>query len=87
MTKINDKRGTLTLENEKIEHELKDLDKQYKKIHFLLEQKGYARKRRENVRKNHDIISENSGSTSYQRRTETKIILEFTHGGVKASFY
>ena len=66
---------------------MKDLDKQHKKIRLLLEQKGYARKRRENVRKNHDIISENSGSTRYGRRTETKIILEFTHGGVEASFY
>ena len=49
----------------------------------MLEQKGCAQKRMENVRKNHDMISENSGSTRYRRRIETKIILEFTHGGVK----
>ena len=49
MTKLNDKRGTLTLEKEKLEQELKDFDEQYEKIRLLLEQKGYVRKRRENV--------------------------------------
>ena len=49
ITKLNDKRGTLTLEKKRLEQELKDFDEQYEKIRLLLEQKGYVRKRRENV--------------------------------------
>ena len=50
----------------------------------MLEQKGYVQKRKENVPRNHDVISDNSSSTSYRRGTETKNILEFIHGGVEA---
>ena len=70
ITKINDKRGTLTLEKEKLEQESKDLDKQHEKICLLSEQKGYAQKRMENVPTNPDMISDNSGSTHYRRHTE-----------------
>ena len=33
------------------------------------------------------MIPENSSSTHYQRRSETKNILQFIHGGVEASLY
>ena len=55
----------ITLDKQKLEQELKDLDKQYEKMRFLLEQKDYTRKRRENVPINHDMISDNSSSTRY----------------------
>ena len=75
---INDERGTLTLAKERLEQqELKDLDKQDEKIRLSLEQQDYARKRRENVPTNRDMISDNSSSTSYRSRTETKNIIEF----------
>ena len=72
ITKINHKRGTLTLEKEEPDQKLKDLDKQYEKIRPLLERKGYTRKRRENVPTSHDMISANSSSARYRRRTETR---------------
>ena len=73
---INDERGTLTLAKERLEQqELKDLDKQDEKIRLSLEQQDYARKRRENVPTNRDMISDNSSSTSYRSRTETKTLL------------
>ena len=37
ITKINDKRGTLTLKREKLEHKLKDLDEKYENICLLLQ--------------------------------------------------
>ena len=92
ITKLNDKRGTLTLEKKRLEQELKDFDEQYEKIRLLLEQKGYVRKRRENVSyiiwfNVNYMISDNSSSNRYRRGTETKKILEFIHGEVEASLH
>ena len=82
-TKINVKRWTLALEKEWLEQELKDLDKQYGQIRLLLNQKGSAQNWMENFPTNNDMISDNSSSTCYRRRTETKNILEFIHVELK----
>ena len=57
------------------------LNAQYEKIRTLLERKGYARKRRENIPTDKNMISHNLSSTRYRRKKETKNILEFLHGG------
>ena len=56
---------------------MKDLDQQYENIRHLLEQ-------RENVPTNDDIISNNSSSARYRRRTEK---FEFIYDGLETILY
>ena len=70
-----------------LQSDLESLSNQYEKIRILLEQKGYARKRRENVPTNDEMISNYSSSTRYRRKNETKNMLEFIHGGFEGSLY
>lgn len=65
-----------------LEDDLSGLNAEYEKIRRLLEQKGYARKRRENVPTDEKMISDNFSSTRYRRKNETKNMLEFLHGGI-----
>ena len=68
-----------------LEIDLKVLNSEYEKIKKLLEQKGYARKRRENIPTDEEMILDNFSSTRYRRRNETKNMLEFIHGGIEGS--
>ena len=52
-----------------------------------MEQKGYARKRGENVPTDESMISDNFSSIRYRRKKETKNILEFVHGRFEGSIY
>ncbi len=47
----------------------------------LLDQKGYARTRRENTSTTLETITNTDSSTRYRRRKETKNVLEYIHGG------
>jgi hypothetical protein len=87
---INEKQRCFdNLEEEKksLETDLTELSCQYEKVRLLLEQKGYARKRRENIPTSKDMISNYSSSTRYRRKAETTNILEFIHGGLEGSLY
>lgn len=66
------------LEEEKGMRECKE---QYNKLKVLLEQKGYARKRRENKPTDEAMIKDSASSARYRRRIESKNIMEFIHGG------
>ena len=52
-----------------------------------MEQKGFARKRRENAPTTETMINSSTSSTRYRRKEETKNILEYIHGGKESSLY
>ena len=65
-------------EKKKLEQaELKDCQEQYEKFRLLIEQKMYARKRRENTSTTLDMINSSTSSAKYQRREESRILLEY----------
>ena len=47
----------------------------------MYEQKGYARKRRENHPTDLEMISSRNNRTRFDRKTESKSVLEYIHGG------
>ena len=60
---------------------------QYEKLRLLLEQKGFARKRRENTNTTFEMISDYKCSKLYRRRKETRNVLEYIHGGLDGAIY
>ena len=74
---------------ESVEQEqiLADLKKDYNKIQQLLEQKGYARKRRQNTPTTFETINDTTNSTRYKRRNETKNMLAYIHGGDQCAIF
>ena len=54
---------------------------------LLLDQKGYARTRRENTPTTFETINSVNNSTRYKRQKETKNILEYIHGGETCALY
>lgn len=69
------------------EVKLKECQEEFEKLKLLIEQKGYARKRRENLPTTSDIINSSTHSVKYRRREETKSLLEYIHGGKIGSLY
>ena len=69
------------------ENELEELTECYKKLSVMLEQKGYSRKRRENTSTTWETINSSKCSARHRRRTESKNILEYVHGGEQGSLY
>ena len=67
--------------------DLEEINTHYQKLRVLLEQKGYARKRRQNIPTNEKMIGSRCSSTRFRRREETKNVLEYIHGGKEASVY
>ena len=63
------------------EKKLQEVTSQYDKLKTLLDQKGYARTRRENTSTTLETITNADSSTRYRRRKETKNVLEYIHGG------
>lgn len=87
--KVNSSKELSKIQQEKLdeEAELANIRKQYDKFRILLEQKGYARKRRENTETTMESIQSASNSTRYRRRTESQNILEYIHGGPMGSLF
>ena len=72
----------------KLDSEVNKLDevkKQYQKLKCMLEQKQYARTKREQNPTTFDSIQNSSNSVRYQRREETKNILGYIHGGLSGA--
>ena len=69
------------------EQELKESKEKCVDFKLLLEQKGYARKRRENSATSFEMINDTSSSMRYRCRDESKKVLEYIHGGREGSIY
>ena len=61
--------------------------RKYEKLKVLLEQRGYARTRRQNVDTTFEMINNRTSTTRFRRKLETKNILQFIHGGEEGSLY
>ena len=68
--KIVDRKSTLV-----------ELNNEYNKVKLVFEQKGYSRKRRENNSSTFKMITDRNCSTRFERKKETKVVLEYIHGG------
>jgi hypothetical protein len=68
-----------------IEQHLQNISQEYVKLKTLMDQKGYARTRRQNTKTTIDMISDLCSSVRYRRRQETKNVLEYIHGGEVAA--
>ena len=77
----------LNTEHTDLLQDLDEINTQYQKLKVLLQQKGYARKRRENIPTDEKMIGSRCSSTRFRRREETKNVLEYIHGGENASVY
>ena len=66
---------------------LEEINKKYEKLKVLLEQKGYARTRRQNTSTTYEMINNRNSSTRFRRKEETRNILQFIHGGEEGSLY
>lgn len=66
---------------------LDEFDRKYEKLKDLLEQRGYARTRRQNLQTTFEMINNRTSTTRFRRKLETKNILQFTHGEEEGSLY
>lgn len=77
----------LTKEMEEKQKALDEINRKYEKLKVLLEQRGYARTRRQNVETTFEMIKNRTSTTRFRRKLETKNILQFIHGGEEGSLY
>ena len=77
----------LTKEMEEKQKALDEINRKYEKLKVLLEQRGYARTRRQNVETTFGMINNRISTTRFRRKLETKNILQFIHGGEEGSLY
>ena len=77
----------LTKEMEEKQKGLDEINRKYEKLKVLLEQRGYARTRRQNVETSFEMINNRTSTTRVRRKLETKNILQFIHGGEEGSLY
>ena len=77
----------LTKEMEEKQKGLDEINRKYEKLKVLLEQRGYARTRRQNVETSFEMINNRTSTTKVRRKLETKNILQFIHGGEEGSLY
>jgi hypothetical protein len=69
-----------------IEKELNALNAQYEKVKLLVEQKQYSRTKRLNNPTTEFMINDTC-STKYRRRDESRKIMDFIHGGSDGAIY
>ena len=89
-TKLEDTKGQqeqLNWEMEEKQKALEEINKKYEKLKVLLEQKGYARTRRQNTTTTYEMINNRNSSTRFRRKEERRNILQFIHGGEEGSLY
>ena len=77
----------LTKEMEEKQKGLDEINRKYEKLKVLLEQRGYAGTRRQNVETSFEMINNRTSTTRVRRKLETKNILQFIHGGEEGSLY
>ena len=77
----------LTKEMEEKQKALDEINSKYEKLKLLLEERGYARTRRQNVETTFEMINNRTSTTRFRRKLETKNILQFIHGGEEGSLY
>ena len=66
---------------------LDEINRKYEKLKVLLEQRGYARTRTQNLETTFEMINNRTSTTRFRRKLETKNILQFIHGGEEGSLY
>ena len=68
MVNIHEEMKLMCEQKVKEKEVLADVKQQYEKLRITLEQKGYARKRRENAPTTEAMINCNTSSTRYRRK-------------------
>ena len=69
------------------EQKVREINSQFEKLKTLLDQKGYARTRRQNAATTFETITSYTSSVRYRRRNESQNVLEYIHGGKEAAVY
>ena len=77
----------LTKEMEEKQKALDEINSKYEKLKLLLEERGYARTRRQNVETTFEMINNRTSTTRFRRKLETKNILQFIRGEEEGSLY
>ena len=77
----------LTKEMEEKQKALDEINRKYEKLKVLLEQRGYARTRMQNLETTFEMINNRTSTTRFRHKLETKNILQFIHGGEEGSLY
>ena len=81
------KKAELDKECQKLKNAAKRLSEKFNKLNVLIEQKQFAKSKRESNPTTEAMISDVSSSTRYRRRKETKNMLEYIHGGANAALH
>ena len=74
------KQEKLAQEMEEREKALDKINNKYEKLKVLLEQKEYARTRRQNSQITYEMINNRISSVTFRCKDRTKNILQFIHG-------
>lgn len=64
---------------EELKKNTEKLSKKYEKLNTILEQKQFAKTKREQNPTSEEMVGDSSSSTRYRRRKETINILEYIH--------
>jgi len=72
---------------EELKKNTEKLSKKYEKLNTILEQKQFAKTKREQNPTSEEMVGDSSSSTRYRRRKETINILEYIHGGSNGAIF
>ena len=79
------KKVEINKECEKLNKASKRLSEKFNKLNTLIEQRQFAKSKRENNPTTETMINDASSSTRYRRRKESKNMLEYIHGGANGA--
>ena len=69
------------------ERKLAELNSQFEKLKTLLDQKGFARTRRQNTATTFETITSNTSTVRFRCKRESQNVLEYIHGGKEGALY
>ena len=77
----------IRIEKDDLEKEVELLQQQHEKLKSTLNQKQFSRTKKELNPITFENINDSANRTHYNRRIETKNILEYIHGGLSGAFF
>ena len=77
----------IRIEKDDLEKEVELLQQQHEKLKLMLNQKQFSRTKRELHPTTFENIDDSANRTHYNRRIETKNILEYIHGGLSGALF
>ena len=84
---LNTSLSDIRIEKHDLEKEVELLQQQHETLKSMLNQKQYSRTKRELNPTTFENINDSANRTHYNRRIETKNILEYIHGGLSGALF